>query len=177
MMRQKERGIAVKTKARMLAVCSMMCALGVVILLLGAVLDLGMYLCPILVGLLTVPLGKKYGLKKQLSVWLITSLLSILFVPNPEENLMYLCLFGWYPAVYPVFSRLPKVLRLAVKLLLFNGIIIAVEALVVSVLVPETLSGTMIVILLVLGNLTFLVYDYAIPLLTALFEKHIARLL
>ena len=54
-----------KTKARMLAVCSMMCALGVVILLLGAVLDLGMYLCPILVGLLTVPLGKKYGLKKS----------------------------------------------------------------------------------------------------------------
>ena len=166
-----------KTKARMLAVCSMMCALGVVIMLLGSVLDLGMYLCPILVGLLLVLIGKKYGVKVQLSVWLVTAVLSILFVPNPEENLMFLCLFGWYPALYPVLQRLPRLFRLPLKLLLFNAIILGVETLIVKVLVPEVLTQTMIVILLVLGNLTFLVYDFAIPMLTALLGKYLARML
>lgn len=166
-----------KGKTKRLAVCSMMCALAVVVLLLGAVLDLGMYLCPILVGLLLNPIGERYGRKSQLSVWGVSALLSMLIVPNVEENLMYLCLFGWYPALWPKLQQMPKLPRLVVKLALFNGIVIAVEMLVMTVLVPEVLNRTMIVILLVLGNLTFLVYDFAMPLFGALLQKYLGKLL
>ena len=152
-----------KDQSKRIAVCSITAALGVVVLLLGAVLGLGMYVCPVLVGLCLLPIGNRYGIKYQLILWVVISILSFIFVPNPEENLMFAGLFGWYPALYPKLQKLPKLLRLLVKLLIFNGIVIALEALVVLVLVPEILSAAMILLLLAIGNLTFLLYDKLIP--------------
>lgn len=152
-----------KDQSKRIAVCSITAALGVVILLLGAVLGLGMYVCPVLVGLCLLPIGNRYGIKYQLTLWVVISILSFIFVPNPEENLMFAGLFGWYPALYPKLQKLPKLLRLLVKLLIFNGIVIALEALILLVLVPEVLSTVMILILLAVGNLTFLLYDKLIP--------------
>jgi len=165
-----------KHQARTIAVCSMMAALGVVILLLGAVLGLGMYVCPMIVGLCLIPIGRMYGTKYQLALWVVISLLAFLIVPNPEENLMFAGLLGWYPALYPKLQKLRKLPRLILKLLLFNGVILALEALVMLVLAPEVLSGTMIAALLILGNLTFLLYDRAIPpfgIAAAKYLKHI----
>ena len=86
-----------KFQSKKMAVCSMTAAVGVVILLLGGVLGLGMYVCPLLVGLCLMPIGRLYGVKYQLMLWIVISLLSLLLVPNPEENLTFAGIFGWYP--------------------------------------------------------------------------------
>ena len=162
-----------KNPSRKIAVCSMMAALGVVILLLGAVLGLGMYLCPVLVGLCLIPIGREYGLSTQLMLWIVISILSFLLVPNPEENLMFTGLFGWYPALRPKLQRFPKLPRLLLKLFLFNVIIISLEALVMLVLVPEVMGGLMMAALLLLGNVTFLLYDRAVPMFDVLASKYL----
>lgn len=141
----------------------MTAAVGVVVLLLGGVLGLGMYACPLLVGLCLMPIGRIYGVKYQLMLWIVVSLLSFILVPNPEENLMFFGLFGWYPALYPKLQRLPKLLRWIVKLMLFNGIVIALEALVMLVLVPEVMGESMLLLLLLMGNVVFVMYDRIIP--------------
>ena len=154
----------------------MTAALGVVVLLLGSVLGLGMYVGPLLVGMCLIPIGKEYGTKYQLMLWIVISILSFILVPNPEENLMFAGLFGWYPALYPKLEKLPRIPRLIVKLLLFNVIVISLEALVILVLVPEILDGPMIAMLLLMGNVMFLLYDRVIPNFDLIAKRYLKKL-
>ena len=143
----------------------MLAAVCVVLMLLGAVLELGMYAAPLLAGVCLIPYGRKYGTKHQLIVFAAVSLLSFILVPNVEQNLMFAGFFGWYPMLRPALGKIPKGLRITVKLLIFNAVIIAIEALVMLVLVPEALGSVLTVLLLVLGNVTFLLYDFVLPVL------------
>lgn len=151
-----------RDQSRRMAVCSVAAALGVVVLLLGAVLELGIYVCPMVVGLCLIPIGWRFGVKYQLLLWIVISFLSFLLVPNPEENLVFAGLFGWYPALQPRMQKLPKILRALLKLLLFNAVVVALEALVLYVLVPEAVDSAMLVLLLLLGNVMFVMYDRVI---------------
>lgn len=151
-----------REQSRRMAVCSVAAALGVVVLLLGAVLELGIYVCPMVVGLCLIPIGRRFGVKYQLLLWIVISFLSFLLVPNPEENLVFAGLFGWYPALQPRMQKLPKILRALLKLLLFNAVVVALEALVLYVLVPEAVDSAMLVLLLLLGNVMFVMYDRVI---------------
>lgn len=163
-------------QTRKIALCGMMSALSVVIMAIGAVLGIGIYAAPMLAGLLLLPLGITLGRKEQLLVWISASLLCLMLIGDWEQNLMYLCLFGLYPILYPLFQKLPKGLRLMAKLAYFNLITVAAEALVLLVLVPEPLSAGMILALLAVGNLTFLLYDRLIPLYALILHKHLNRI-
>ncbi|MGN1003722.1 MAG: hypothetical protein ACI4O5_02715 [Oscillospiraceae bacterium] len=164
-----------KKKSKQIAVCGVTAALGVVIMMLGAVLGIGMYLAPMLVGVCLIPIGREWGAKYQILLWIVISLLSLILVSEPEENLMFLGLFGWYPILRPTLQKLPPVLRVVVKLLIFNVVVIALELLLLLVLVPEGMGTALTVLLLVLGNVTFLVYDFAIPRFEMLAAKYLKR--
>lgn len=163
-------------QTRKIALCGMMSALSVVIMAIGAVLGIGIYAAPMLAGLLLLPLGITLGRKEQLLVWISASLLCLMLIGDWEQNLMYLCLFGPYPILYPLFQKLPKGLRLMAKLAFFNLVTVAAEALVLLVLVPEPLNAGMILALLAVGNLTFLLYDRLIPLYALILHKHLNRI-
>ena len=149
----------------------MMAALCVVLMVLGAVLELGMYACPLLAGLCFIPIGQKYGRKYHLILFVATALLSFFLAPNIEENLIFAGLFGWYPILRPVLQKLPGVLHWLVKLAVFNGVVVAIEWLVMTVLAPEAMADVMLWVLLALGNVTFIAYDFLIPRLDALMGR------
>lgn len=152
-----------KKKTRAIAVCAMLAALSVVLMLLGAVLELGIYACPLFVGLCFIPVGQKYGRKYHVALYIASGILCFLFVPNIEENLMLAGLFGWYPIVRPFLQRLNKWIGWILKLLFFNATVVAIEWLVMTVLVPEMMPDVLLWVLLILGNITFLAYDLMIP--------------
>lgn len=166
-----------KQQSRRMAVCGVTAALGVVIMLLGNVLGLGMYLAPMIVGACLIPIGKSWGVKYHILLWIAIGILSMIFVSNPEQNLIFLGLFGWYPILRPALQKLSPLLRVLVKLLLFNIIIIALEALIILVLVPESMGVPFMIVLLLLGNVTFLLYDYVLPRIEFLVCKYANRLL
>lgn len=150
-------------QTKRLTICAMMAAVSVVLMLLGAVLQLGTYAAPLLTGMVLIPIGNRYGRKYQVMLWLVISVLCFMLIPAAEQNMMFAGLFGWYPIAYPTLQKLPRLLRLLVKLLLFNGVVIAMEALLLWVIAPEAMELTMMLLLLALGNVTFLLYDYLIP--------------
>lgn len=164
-----------KKQSKRIAVCGITAALGVVIMMLGAVLGIGMYLAPMLVGVCLSPVGREWGTKHQILLWIAISLLSLMLVSDLEENLMFLGLFGWYPVLRPALQKLPPVLRVIAKLLIFNVVVIALELLLLLVLVPESMGTALTVLLLALGNGTFLVYDFAIPRFEILAAKYLKR--
>lgn len=157
--------------------CGMMAALSTVVMLLGAALGLGMYLSPMVAGICLIPVGRKYGKKYHVILWIAVSLLSFMLVPNIEENLMFLCLFGCYPILRPYFQKLPPGLKIVVKLLFFNVVFIGLEILIMTVLVPETMGTIVMVILILLGNVTFVCYDLVMPYVEQLLAKYLGKIL
>lgn len=163
-------------QSRTIAVCSMMAALSVVLLFVGFLLGLGTYAAPMLAGLCLLPVGRRYGRRYQIMIWLTVSALSCILINNAEQNLMYSAVFGIYPVIRPCFGRLKKWARLLVKLAWFNLVTLSLEALIVLVLMPEVISPGMIAALLILGNITFVLYDFMIPRYDLLLDRYLKKL-
>lgn len=164
-------------KTKKIALGGIMCAMCIVIMLIGAILGVGVYVAPMIAGLCLIPTGEKYGAKYHALLWITTSVLALLVVPDVEESLMFFALFGLYPIVYPYFSRLKNPIRIILKLLYFNAVIVGIEYLIITFFVPETLGVTMAIILVALGNFTFLLYDRLIPKADRILEKNIGKLI
>ena len=160
-----------------IALCGVTTALAVALMAVGGLLGIGLYAAPMLAGLCLLPAGRHLGLKYHLLLWLAVSALSFFLVPDVEQNLMFLCLFGCYPILRPALQRLPRLPRLLCKLLFFNAVSVALEALVLLVLAPEALAPPLLLLLLALGNLTFLLYDLLIPRAQRLLESRLASFL
>lgn len=158
-------------QSRKMAACGVTAAVCVVILLLGGVIDIGMYAAPIIAGLLLISIGDVWGRKYQVMLWGVVSVLAFLFVPNLEENLMFAGLFGWYPILRPGLERLPRLLRWPVKLAMFNGAVLAIEALVMWLVAPAAEAGWILAVLLVMANGVFIMYDFLIPRVRAIFKR------
>lgn len=164
-----------KKQTKRIAVCGVMAALGVVLLLLGNLLGVGLYLAPMLVGLCLVPIGREWGVKYQLLLWIVIGLLGLLLVPDLEEDLIFIGLLGWYPALRPRLQKLPAGARIVAKLLLFNAVVLLLEGLLRLLLMPEAGGLGLTIALFVLGNAAFLFYDFALPRMELLFQSYFKR--
>lgn len=161
--------------AKRMAECAVTAALGVVLMLLGGVLELGMYACPLLVGLMFLPVGERYGRKCHTMLYVAVSLLCFLLVPNWEENLMLAGFFGWYPMLRPWLQKWPTILRWILKLALFNAAVIAIEWLLMAVIAPEAAGAAWLLLMLGLGNVLFVLYDRLIPRMGVVMKRLMKR--
>lgn len=163
-------------QSKIIASCGMTAALSVVIMIIGGILGLGMYASPMIAGFCLMPIQQKFGAKYSWTLWAAVSLLCFILVPDVEENLMYFAFFGLYPLLWPHFEKLPKKLRWIGKLLYFNLVVIAVEMLIMLVLIPENMGWIMNLILLLMGNIIFICYDFLLPRSELLLKKYLGKI-
>ena len=71
--------------------------------------------------------------------------------------------------------KLPKIIRFVAKLLYFNIVVITLEWLIIKFFVPEAMSTTLAVTLLVMGNFTFIMYDFVIPAAELILYKYFGK--
>ena len=140
----------------------MLSALGVVILYLGAiieVLDLSLAaLAPILVIYVAIELGGSW----PWLVYLVTGLLALLLLPLKFGALVYLLFSGFYPMVKKwAEQKLPRLLSLAVKLGVFNLSLLAAWFLIRALALPLDLDFPLIYAAL-FCEVTFLLYDFVL---------------
>ena len=163
------------------AFCGVMAGLMVALMLLGTLIPLSTYICPMLAGALAVPVVWELGKGSGWVLYAAVSVLSLILAPDKEAALLYVLLLGWYPVLRPGLMRITRrPVRILVKLLLFNAAVCAVYALLLFVFVSPDLqteaaewTGGMLLGMLFLGNLTFLVYD---QLLARLTDRYVTRL-
>lgn len=159
-------------RTRRLAICAVLCALGVVILWLGAVLDIldltMAALAPVLVIYVVIEIG---GFWPWL-VYLVTGLLALLLLPQKLGAVFYLLCTGFYPIIKRwIEGRLPRFLGLVAKLLVFNlsaGLILLVAKAFALDLSFEW--APYLVVLFV--EFTFLLYDIVLTRLISLYTFH-----
>ena len=165
--------------ARQIALGGIFAALAVVILLLGGMIQVGTYVAPMLAALPLVILLAELPRSLCLGWYCIVALLGVLLCPDKETAFVFVFL-GWYPLAKPALDRLPKLSGLLCKLLLFDAATAALYALLILVfrldaLVQEAQETGMILLIaiLLLGNLSFILFDLVLGRLTILYQiKH-----
>lgn len=154
------------------ALGGMLVALSVVILIPSA-MELFVYALPAMAGILTMFAVIELDKKWAAGIYAATSILGLLLVPNKEAVVIYAVFFGYYPILKAVVeSKLPRAAEYAVKFLVFNVALVLDFFIMTKIFgMPfESFMGIegetggwvkyIVPILLVLGNLTFTVFDF-----------------
>ena len=167
--------------AKQLALGGVLAALAVVLLLLGGVIPVGTYLAPMLASLPLIVLLTELSRGLCLGWYALVSLLGAALCPDRETAFFFVFL-GWYPVAKPALDRLPRLPRIAAKLLLFNLAVAALYALLILVFRLEALvqeaketGFAMLLVLAALGNLTFLFYDLLLQRLSLLYRRRSSK--
>ena len=90
------------TQVKYLTVSAMLCALGVVILGLGAVIEVLDITVAVIASLLTVYAVIEIGGAYPWLIWVVTSIVALLLLPLKTPVLFYAFLTGYYP-VQPLY--------------------------------------------------------------------------
>lgn len=165
-----------------LALCGILAALAVAVMFLGGAISFASIACPVLASLVLIPVyiecGKKWG-----ALWFLTvAALSALLAPQKESAVLFV-FFGYYPVLRRLIGHLRGAfVRHAVKLLYVNASIFAAYGLMLFVfrlteLVTEFagIGKWMLIVLLVLANVSFFIYDLLIDRLEILYHVRLRK--
>ncbi|MBQ3355981.1 MAG: hypothetical protein IJG45_02555 [Oscillospiraceae bacterium] len=158
-----------KRRTKTLALCGVLAALAVALLFFGGVLPFASVACPVLASLVLIPVYAESGWKWGLAWYLTVALLGLLLAPDKEAAILFI-FFGYYPILRKWIGRIPgKALRWTVKLVYVNLAVLAAYALMIFVFRMEAIAQEyaqmqtyLLIALLLLANLSFVIYDLLI---------------
>ena len=160
-----------------IAFCSLMAALGAVLMMTGGLIPVMTYCSPLLAGVLLIPVMRECGVKWAWLVWLVTAALSLILSADKEAAFFYLFL-GYYPILKRSLDRIrPKPLGFLCKLLFFAaaiglmyGLIWYMFRLDIGMEELEELGRIAGIAFLVLLAASMMIYDLALCNLAVLYE-------
>mgnify|MGYP007033818094 FL=1 len=157
------------------AICGILSALSVLLLFFGGASFVFAYIMPMVTGLIMIILKRTCGTSWAITSFVSVSFLSFMLVADRECVLMYILFFGYYPILYSSIEKIgSKLIRLAVKLAVFNIMITVVQLLLVYIFgIPFLEEGTgkiLIPVFALLMNVMFIIYDMLINRLTLLYK-------
>ena len=153
---------------------SVLAALGVLLLTLGAfieVLDLSMAaLASLLVVFAVIEMGGKY----PYLIYAVTAVLGLLLLPNKTPAVLYALFAGFYPIVKAgLESKLPRVHAWVLKLAIFNACLALAAFVAVKLMLPDAEQILSYWYWLpIIGTPIFVIYDIA---LTRLISTYLQR--
>lgn len=149
--------------AKVIALGGMMAALAVVIMCLGGLIPVATFVCPMMCMLLLQLVLKMCGSRIAWAWYGAVVFLSLLLGPDKEAAAVFVFL-GYYPIVKPRLDQMK--LGPVLKLALFNLVILLMYWVLIHLFGMEAIAteyeelGTvMTIIMLILGNVTFLLLD------------------
>ena len=152
------------------ALCGVLGALAVVLLLVGGILPAATFCAPALSGLVVMVAAAECGVTLGWTLYVAVALLALFLAPDKEMALMFAGLLGYYPLLKAPLEKLhPRPVRGLAKALVFNGALALVYGLLLKIFPVAALEQEMggagqgfLAVLLILGNITFWVYDLAL---------------
>ncbi len=146
-----------------IALGGMLGAAAMVVMLLGGLIPVSTYICPVMCMLILQTVINLCGKRIAWAWYAMVALLSLLLGPDKEAAALLL-LLGYYPIIKPKMDSLP--LKLLWKLVLFNAVtlfmytaaaaLLGLEAIIVE---PDFIGYASLVLMILLGNATFFMLD------------------
>jgi len=156
------------THTKKTALCGVFTGLSLALMWMGSLVPSMEYVLPATAGVLMFALVIELGPLWPTGVYVATSILSALLLPNKTIALFYIAFFGGYPLLRWLFAKkLPAWLALILKFAVFCATMIAAYYLAVFVFGIElsdlgAFGRYAEIIMLALGNLSFALYDLMI---------------
>ena len=162
-------------KSKQMALCGLLTALAVVLMVLASAIGIGTFAGPLLAMIALLPLLEEYGSHTALAAYAAAAILGLLIAPELELSLVYAA-FGWYPILRPKLNRLKsRPVRLLIKIALSAAVILLLYGVLLNLLgMTADLANAaplLNLFLLILGIFTFLMMDLALERATLLWHK------
>lgn len=149
-------------------------ALSILILFLANVFPTLSYTLPALAGVLLLIFVKEVDKKWPFMVYLSVSTLSLILISNKEATILYIFFFGYYVILKDIIEkRFSSFVKWILKFAVFNiSIFLAFIILIYIFAIPDgDLQEYGKYVMLALGNVTFIVYDYTLSTLAVVYDK------
>ena len=159
-----------------MALAGILCALAVVIMMLGGVVPLATFVCPAVAGLMLIPIFVECGEKFCYGAYVAIAALALIICADKEAALLFAFL-GYYPALRWRIEQIRNTfLRVIVRLAVFNVSIGVMYALIFFVFRMQAIIAEMQemgvimnAVTLLIGNITLLMYDRVLKVFTAIY--------
>ena len=161
--------------SKKIAFSSILCAISVVILFLGSVIEVIDITTAAFASFVVVTAMIEFGSYYPVLIFFSTSVLSFLLLPNKTVAFMYILFFGYYPILKRYIERLKPAFSFIAKLILFNIIAIAYYCIAKYVLFPGSEQIKLYLILLI--NVIFFTLDFSITLFVGAYVQRFRKLL
>lgn len=166
-----------KRSTKAMALSAVLAALALALMFLGGVLPFASIACPVLASLVLIPVYAECGRKWSLLWYAAVGILALFIAPTKESAILFV-FFGYYPMLRKYLNRLP--LRLVWKLLYFNLVVVLAYGLMIHVLQLQEVTAEfadvgkwMLVVMLLLANVSFVVYDELIGRLNIVYHARL----
>ncbi|MBR5323105.1 MAG: hypothetical protein IKU48_06135 [Clostridia bacterium] len=164
-----------KSPAKNIAFSAILCALGVIIMFLGAVIETIDITMAALASFLVIVCIIEVGGYMPFLVFATTSTLSMLLLPNKTVAVIYAMYFGFYPILKKYLERLPIIISWIAKFVVFNMAITIYYIFLKDVLFPDINSIKLYLVLLL--NVIFFTLDLAQTLFITAYVRKFRNLL
>ena len=159
-----------KKQTMKIAMCGVMGALSVTILLMGFLFPFATYACPALAACTLLIVVYEYGMKTGLTLYTAISFLGLMLVPDHELIFMFIFVFGLYTVIkMPLDRKLGKKARLIAKFVYINlsliisyGILLFIFPVAAIVNEFKDYGTAFVALLFVMFWLVFFMYDRAV---------------
>ena len=173
-----------KKQTMKIALCGMLGALSVTILLMGFLFPFATYACPALAACLLMIVVYEYGVKTGLTLYTAVSALAMMIVPDMELVFTFIFVFGLYTVIkLPLDRKLGKKSRLLAKFIYINCALVITYGILlfifpVAVLVNEfrEYSTGFMAVLVAMFWLVFFMYDKASESILVIYIKKFRKM-
>lgn len=163
------------------AVAGLSTAVSVAVLFSSGFFYVFTYIAPMVVGMLVCALKKTFSSSTSLCVYVSTSILSLILVPDKESALVFILFFGYYPIVKDFLEKIrPKFLSVILRFAVFNISLLITELISVYVFnIPffedGVFSASMLAVFTVLMNIVFVLNDIMLAAFLKVYENKIEK--
>lgn len=161
------------------ALCGIVSALSLIMMFFLSLIPSFEYVSPAVAGLLIWIVKDQINTKWAVVSYISVAILSQFLSPNIEARMLFVFLLGYYPILRDYFANIKyKAVQLLLKLVLFNITAVAAYWLIINIFgMAEILKDMNEMgqygswILLGLGNIAFLAYDFFLGLFFPFYVK------
>ena len=158
-------------RTKKIAISAMLSALGVVVLYIGAVIEVVDISMAVVASLFAIFAVIEFGTAFAWSIYAITGILSAVLIPNKFPAIMYILFFGFYPIIKEKLERISsKVTQWISKEIIFNVCLLLLMIIGNYFLMIDIKEWLEIeIIFFILANFVFVVYDFALTRLISFY--------
>lgn len=162
--------------SKKIALTGMMCALSAVIMMMGGLIPLATFCCPLLAGITLIPVFVECGEKLSWGAYIAMAILALMLCPDKEAALLFAFL-GYYPILRWRLDQIRSaILRCLARLAVFNAAVLAMYLISIFIFQMSALLNeyremglALTLVCLLLGNISLLVYDVLLKRLTMIY--------